>query len=741
MDSPAAQRDPPDETGGSAAALHEALRTLRENEDMLRRFRAAIDATADGIHIVDVESMRFIDVNQTACRYLGYSRDEFLALRIADIAPDADMERLVRLYRRLFSGEDSEQSAEIVHRHRDGRRIPIEIRRRGVVIGGRRLVVNVVRDITANKQTEALIRRHALQQSLIAGFGQAALASGAADELMQRAAAVVCEGLGVTISRVLGLGDDDRALVLKASTGWAADRLGLDAAEDHARLRQVLASTGPCFIDDRQGLPAAARFDAHTVRRGVEVPIVGRGGAWGVLGAYARDDRRFTQEHADFLQSLANTLAAAIDRGRAERRLAYLAQFDALTGLPNRTLFLDRFAQTLAVAQRNDWQTGVLFVDLDRFKAVNDTLGHAAGDRLLIQAAQRLSDCVRSGDTVGRLSGDEFAFVLSSLARADDAALVAQKVVAALAQPFKLARQEVHVSASVGIAIHPLDGHDPEGLLKNADTAMYRAKARGRNGYQFYLPQMNERAVERLQLETQLRGALERGEFVLRLSAAPAAARRRGHRPAGDAALAASDARPAAAGRVRAGARRHRAGRRRRRVVAAQGLRADLGLAGGRRGGAPGRAAPVGPPLPAARPRRLARPAPAPVRRRAGDAGARRDRGDADPRSRRRRAHAAGAARHRRAAGAGRLRRGRVQPGGAEAPAARRAGAGSGDRRRRDARRRRCGDRLRDRPARARLALARRRGWRRRRGAAGVPAPAWVRRGAGGSDGAGDDGG
>ncbi len=169
----------------------------------------------------------------------------------------------------------------------------------------------------------------------------------------------------------------------------------------------------------------------------------------------------------------------------------------------------------LAQAQRNNWSVGVLFVDLDRFKIINDTHGHAAGDDLLRQAAARMQACVRSSDTVGRLSGDEFAVMVSNLAKADDAGMVAQKIVEALAAPFDLSGQQAYISASIGIALYPSDGGDANTLIKNADTAMYRAKSQGRNGYQFYLPEMNERLHRRQQLEVKLRGALDRNEFLL----------------------------------------------------------------------------------------------------------------------------------------------------------------------------------------------------------------------------------
>ena len=254
---------------------------------------------------------------------------------------------------------------------------------------------------------------------------------------------------------------------------------------------------------------------SHLIRSAAGVVISGAGGPYGVLGAYAHDPYCFSASSTDFLRSLANILATAIDRKKTEERLTYLAQFDPLTGLPNRNLFLDRLKQAMEHAQRNQERLAVVFADLDRFKIVNDTMGHGTGDRLLVQVAQRLQQCVRSCDTVARLSGDEFGFILSSLTHAEDATVVAEKVIAALSQLFELEGQEVYISASLGISIFPGDGNDADSLLRSADTAMFQAKEQGPAIYQFYLPQMNERAVARLRMETQLRGALARREFVL----------------------------------------------------------------------------------------------------------------------------------------------------------------------------------------------------------------------------------
>jgi diguanylate cyclase (GGDEF)-like protein len=219
-----------------------------------------------------------------------------------------------------------------------------------------------------------------------------------------------------------------------------------------------------------------------------------------------------------FACQLADKLAVALaNRGRrqAEARLEHQANYDALTELPNRTLFYDRLAQTLSQARRHGWHVGVLFVDVDRFKNVNDTLGHATGDRLLREAGARLSACVRAGDTVARIGGDEFALIAADLAQPQDAGVVAGKMLEALARPFVIDGQEIFLSGSVGIAAYPVDGADAVALMKNADVAMSRAKELGRNNYQFYAAPMNARAMEELLLLNDLRRALERGEFRL----------------------------------------------------------------------------------------------------------------------------------------------------------------------------------------------------------------------------------
>jgi diguanylate cyclase (GGDEF)-like protein len=207
--------------------------------------------------------------------------------------------------------------------------------------------------------------------------------------------------------------------------------------------------------------------------------------------------------------------AGILARMRAETELARAAHFDRVTGLPNRALCFDRLKQAIAQARRPGSLTGLLLLDMDRFKNINDTLGHPGGDAILRATADRLAHCVRAGDTVARIGGDEFAIVLHLLHRPDDAAVVAKKILAAMGRPVLQGGQEIFAGASIGIAICPPDGAAPETLMRNADAALLQAKKAGRGTFQFYTAEMNTRAAERLALERDLRKALERGEFML----------------------------------------------------------------------------------------------------------------------------------------------------------------------------------------------------------------------------------
>ncbi|MDX1630458.1 MAG: EAL domain-containing protein, partial [Thermoanaerobaculia bacterium] len=202
-------------------------------------------------------------------------------------------------------------------------------------------------------------------------------------------------------------------------------------------------------------------------------------------------------------------------RKRSEEKLRFLARFDPLTGLANRTLFEDRLDHALEQARRREDRVALLFADLDRFKTVNDSLGHAVGDRLLKKVAGRLEECLRRQDTVARFGGDEFTVVLEGVEDREEIVRVAERMLGSLTRPFPLDGHEINVTASIGISVFPRDGEDRASLLKHADASMYRAKARGRNRYQFFAPEIGTDSVDRLNLESQLRRAVRDEEFIL----------------------------------------------------------------------------------------------------------------------------------------------------------------------------------------------------------------------------------
>jgi len=228
-------------------------------------------------------------------------------------------------------------------------------------------------------------------------------------------------------------------------------------------------------------------------------------------------------DHMTILQQAnASLVIATIDAHKmaeqvqiAKNQLAHLAHHDVLTDLPNRILLQDRLSLAIELASRQGWQLALMFLDLDGFKHINDSLGHSVGDQLLQSVAGRLLGCARHSDTISRQGGDEFVILLPFIQGAEDATLCAQKLLAALEPPHHIDGHDLHISVSIGISIYPNDGQDGETLIKNADTAMYYAKENGRNHYKFFEQEMNARAVQRHSIEASLRRALEREEFVL----------------------------------------------------------------------------------------------------------------------------------------------------------------------------------------------------------------------------------
>jgi diguanylate cyclase (GGDEF)-like protein/PAS domain S-box-containing protein len=369
------------------------------------------------------------------------------------------------------------------------------------------------------KQAEEKMSDQAQRQRLIAEFGQRVLASTDLGEVLKRGVELVSSALNSDYCNLLELDRDGKHLTFRAAVGWPQEWIGHRTVplQPGTRANLVLSRREPLIVEDydRDTDTSSPFLREFGVRSGIVAPLFGTTGTFGILSAHAMQPRRFTEDEVNFLSSLAYIVAVAIERNKSEERLAYLAQFDSLTGLPNRHLFHDRLTQTMVQAKRSGRPMAMLFIDLDQFKLVNDTLGHSTGDRLLKEAATRLTQCVRSGDTVGRFGGDEFGAILAELSAVGDAGLVAQKIIDALERPFSLEGNETYVTASIGITLFPDDGEEAGELIMNSDTAMYRAKEQGRNNYQYFTREMNERALARVQMEAALRRAIERREFRL----------------------------------------------------------------------------------------------------------------------------------------------------------------------------------------------------------------------------------
>ncbi len=314
--------------------------------------------------------------------------------------------------------------------------------------------------------------------------------------------------------------EDDFIITRDLLSEIGKDRFDLEWVNSFGAALETMGSDQPdvYLVDYHLGEHSGMEFLREAMANGCRAPVILLTGR----GNHEVDVEAMKAGAADYLikghidpPSLERSIRYAVERKQAEARLAYMAQYDYLTGLANRTLLMDRLTRALARAERSDQQMGLLFLDLDRLKDINDTLGHDVGDRLLKDVAGRLSGCVRKVDTVARLGGDEFAIVLEGISHVGNVTTVAQKILDVIAQPFTLNGQEVFVTVSIGITVYPFVNDNIDNLLKDTDAAMYSAKKQGGNCYRVYTSDMNAKAFERLSLETSLRHALERKEFVL----------------------------------------------------------------------------------------------------------------------------------------------------------------------------------------------------------------------------------
>jgi diguanylate cyclase (GGDEF)-like protein len=279
----------------------------------------------------------------------------------------------------------------------------------------------------------------------------------------------------------------------------------------------------PAVANHFQGDPRTAHWHGKTdTKSGAALPLIVRGRTVGTFLFLSSERDTFTPDFVELLQRLAENVSFALEdferideKHEAEKRIQYLGTHDGLTGLPNRIMFSQLLDLSIKSAHRNGQKRAILFIDLDRFKTINDTLGHAAGDFMLVEVARRLRSCVRESDMVARLGGDEFVVLLDDIADADQAAQVARKLLLSLSPPIVVAGHDCRTTASIGIALYPENGLDEQTLTKNADMAMYFAKDEGKNDFRFYSSKVRAGSIERLMLESSLRMALELGQFVL----------------------------------------------------------------------------------------------------------------------------------------------------------------------------------------------------------------------------------
>ncbi len=428
---------------------------------------------ADPVIVCDREGrIRF--TNAAAATVFGYGDGELTGAPLGLLAEASDRtaERL-----RLVPGAPV-RDEEMIFRTRDGARVEVDVSLSPLLDERRAMVgaVLIARDMRARKRAEAALRESEERYRTLFERNQAGV--------FRTSVAGVILDCNDAFARILGF-------------GARADCIGKSMLHHYrdlwrrTELLQKMRSHG-ALADEEVAL-----------RRADGAP------AWVLANATMRAPRE------EDLEVLEGTVIDITQRKNAERQIVHQAYHDALTGLPNRMLFFDRLTQSLSLARRDRQGLAVLFLDLDQFKLVNDTLGHAAGDRLLIELARRLQHALRVIDTVARVGGDEFALLLRNVDEGSDAARAAQQVLEMIARPVDVDGQRLYLTTSIGISMYPADGEQAEALLTNADIAMYRAKELGRNRCELCTPAMSAKSVARLTLERDLRLAVERGDFIL----------------------------------------------------------------------------------------------------------------------------------------------------------------------------------------------------------------------------------
>lgn len=453
------------------AASEEALR------NSLEEYRLVFEGCPLPMWVFDRKTLQFLLVNEAAVRHYGFSREEFLSMTIADVRPKEDVPILLEALTRSARGL---QDVELWrHRKKDGTLIDVEIVSHDLRFQGIKSQVVAAHDITRRKLAEEALRvaeerYRRIFEDAVVGIFQA-----------------TPEGCPISINRAM------------------AQIHGYDSPDQ--LLREVPNLADKLFVHPAQMDELRGMVEQGGVVRDVELELYRRDGS----KRSVRLNVRGVRDLKGSLGMIEGTVEDITDRKLAEQRVQFLAYYDALTGLPNRTLLHDRLEKALASARRRKEKVALLFLDLDRFKTFNDSLGHSFGDSILSEVAERLKKGVREQDTVARIGGDEFLIMLKAIKDMPDVAVAAERMMDAMTPDFVVQGRAFNLSCSVGISVYPEHGADSETLIKNADAAMYSAKESGRNTIRVFAEEMNTQAMERLNIEHNLRLALKRKEFFL----------------------------------------------------------------------------------------------------------------------------------------------------------------------------------------------------------------------------------
>ncbi|MEZ0291282.1 MAG: diguanylate cyclase, partial [Solirubrobacteraceae bacterium] len=503
-------------TGSIALGLFARhIATLRRRSE--DRFRRGFAHSPVGTAILS-QDWRWLEVNDALCRMLARSREELVGHSPGEVTHPDDLPASRAITTRALAGTPQQRLTKRYVRP-DGEIVWATVD--SIYVPGRRgdgWFYAHVQDITAERVAQEAIERQARQQAAVAALGRFALDEQDLESVMARVAETVAATLAVELCEVFEVTPRGTALRLVAGFGWPDGQVrrvlvqaGAGSHAGYTLLHDAPVVTADVEQETRFRF-SGALLDAGA-RAGVTAAIASRNGPWGVLGAHTTAPREFAPDEVDFLRAVANVISSAVDRSRVDEEVRHRAMHDPLTGLPNRALALDRLEGALARRRRDGRAVAVLLADLDQFKLVNDSMGHQAGDDLLVALAPRLHDAVRPSDTVARLGGDEFLVVCEQLDGPHEAIRVAERVAQAINQPIVLASGEHFVSASIGIAVAERADADPADLLRDADAAMYRAKERGRGRYELFDDVLRRRVLVRLRTENELRRGIDQGEL------------------------------------------------------------------------------------------------------------------------------------------------------------------------------------------------------------------------------------